>query len=120
MSDHEKFSLAVMVRGLALGLLILAPAVQGEPVDDPMRPPVRESRATGSADPHPGWSLTSVLIADDRRLAIINDRVLREGESVAGARVVRIEADHVLIRHSDGERRLSLRTGLDISRSSEQ
>lgn len=119
MSDFAKCNLAVTV--LSLGLMILAPAVQGEPVDDPMRPPVRESTPSASdSQPHPGWSLTSVLIADDRRLAIINDRVLREGESIAGARVVRIEADHVLIRHADGERRLSLRTGLDISRSSKQ
>lgn len=119
MSDHVEHGLPVMVRSLAMGLLILASPVHGEPVDDPMRPPVRESTPSAT-DPHPGWSLTSVLIADDRRLAIINDRILREGESVAGARVVRIEADHVLIHHGDGERRLSLRTGLDISRSSKQ
>lgn len=119
MSDHIEQGFIATLRVLVLGLLVLAPAAQGEPVDDPMRPPVRESAAS-PADPHPGWSLTSVLIAEDRRLAIINNRVLREGESVADARVVRIEADHVLIRHEDGEQRLSLRTGLDISRSSKQ
>lgn len=116
MSDHAK---TILPAAVSLLVLILATGAHAEPVDDPMRPPAQESTA-GPADPHPGWSLTSVLIADDRRLAIINNRVLREGDSVAGARVVRIEADHVLIRHAGGERRLSLRTGLDISRSSKQ
>lgn len=103
---------------LALCLGLALPA-WGDEVDDPMRPPQNES-SSSQVSRHPGWDLSSVLISDDRRLAVINGQVLRPGEHVAGARVVRIEPDHVLIRHADGERRLSLRTGLNISRSNHQ
>ncbi|MEA5444956.1 hypothetical protein VCB98_03885 [Gammaproteobacteria bacterium AB-CW1] len=87
--------------------------------DDPMRPPTDrgEQPATAAA---PSWDLTSVLISERRRLAVINDQLVRAGANVDGARVVRIEADHVVIRHAGGEQRLSLRAGLSISRSSEQ
>jgi hypothetical protein len=63
------------------------------PLTDPTRPDLATA-AAAAADGLPtadsGYALTSVLISDDRRLAVINDHVVGVGDSVDGARVLAI------------------------------
>ncbi len=57
------------------------------------------------ADAAPRWTLSAVLIAGDRRSAIVNDRVVRPGDRLAdGTRVEVVEGDHVIIVTPDGMR----------------
>lgn len=100
-----------MKRPLALLVAMLAAvAAQAAPFADPFRPPrqveqpVTEEATKGPAAPR----LESVLIAPDRRVAVINGQQYVEGERFAGGRVLRISESEVVIRHSDRDEKLSL------------
>lgn len=108
---------AFLIAGTLLAVPLSA-AQEAAEVQDPMRPP--QTRQTESSTSAPSWDLSSILISDNRRLAVINGVLVKPGERVSGARLVRIAADHVVIRHAGGEQTLSLRSNLSISRSSSQ
>lgn len=79
---------------LALFLPCLAMAADKER-RDPLRPP-GEIRATSEPSFDAGaWQLVSTLVADGRRVAIINDRAVGVGDRVGGARVLAIETGRV-------------------------
>ena len=80
-----------------LGLL-LACAVQGAPFADPTRPPVASEPAGDSAGSPGAPRLESVLIAPDRRVAVINGQQVTLGGRVGDGQVVRITESEVVIR----------------------
>ncbi len=90
-------------------LLICCLAAFGDAcaVTDPTRPtdPAAffgtRTAADGSA-----WSLQSILLASDRRIAVINGKRVQEGDRVGSARVIRIRDSQVLLE--TGGRRLTL------------
>jgi hypothetical protein len=54
----------------------------------------------------PRWRLSAIMVAGDRRMAIINEQLVRPGEALGdGARVATVERDHVVIIAPDGSRR---------------
>lgn len=69
---------------------------------DPTRPPA-DPTISRSAESHTvqHWNLSSILISPQRRIAVINGRSLQVGQSLAGARVLSIEADQVVLRQGD-------------------
>lgn len=88
-------------------------AVRVQP-KDPTQPPGRAHRQVVSngvvvskqmAIP----KLTSILTSDERRLAVINGKLVREGESVAGMRVVRVAKDEVQLQSNKQAQALVLR-----------
>ena len=52
------------------------------------------------------WSLQSILLGRDRRVAVINGTRVREGDRIGSAQVVRIDDSRVLIK--TGGRTLTL------------
>lgn len=58
------------------------------------------------------WNLTGIRIAKDSRSAILNGRVIREGDRVNGAQVMEIAPAWVIIEHEKQRIRLEL---LDIN-----
>ena len=95
------------------------------PEPEPVRPPVprqvpppsavRASAGTPAAEvpiPFEG-TLGSILYSADRKLAIVDGRIVQVGDEVRGARVVEITPNSVLFR--DGQGRLR-RLGLDDTR----
>ncbi|MDY6983534.1 MAG: general secretion pathway protein GspB [Pseudomonadota bacterium] len=54
------------------------------------------------------YALSSVLIRSGDRFAVINGERVREGDSVAGARVTRIEPDHVMLNLNGRDQRVEL------------
>jgi len=77
---------------------------------DPTRPP---NFATSSAVQAKAVSmprLRSILAGGERRLALINNIYIAEGERRAGIEVVRIGVDDVVVRHSGEEKTLTLNT----------
>ena len=99
------------MKPLALLIATLAtfPA-QAAPFADPFRPPRQvEQPANEEAGKAPAPSrLESVLIAPDRRVAVINGQQYVEGDRYGGGRVVRISESEVVIRHADRQEKLSL------------
>jgi len=56
------------------------------------------------ADANSGWVLTSTLVSEGRRLATINGRTVRQGQSIGGAQVIKIDPAGVTLLQ-DGERK---------------
>jgi MSHA biogenesis protein MshK len=74
---------------------------------DPTRPP---SWMTGAAEINTSKKvliLQQILISDNRKIAVINDTLVSEGDMIEGAKVNRIDPDWVSIVRSG--RRITLR-----------
>ena len=86
----------------ALMLLVLA----GMDLPDPTRPPSmshasvapRAERSAAAGVPQ----LDSILISPSRRVAVIEGQIVREGDSVAGARIISIRPYSVRLRGGKG------------------
>jgi len=105
-----------MPRVLAILVLASLPAA-AEVLRDPTAPPLAPQTSTASiaqTRPH----LTSVLIAADRRVAVIDGRTLVEGESAAGLTLLAVRPNGVTVRvngvaldlHLDGEHMIKERS----------
>jgi len=86
--------------------LLFALAAYAAPFADPTQPPGAVDLA---ADPALGGPrVESILIAPDRRLAVINGQQVTVGSKVGAGAVVRITETEVVIRGGDGEQTLRL------------
>jgi MSHA biogenesis protein MshK len=85
---------------LAIAVWLLASAASHAaepPPRDPMRP--YEAPPGGPGAVHePRFRLTSVLISPSRRIAVINGKSYREGETVGGAALIRVDAKSIALR----------------------
>jgi MSHA biogenesis protein MshK len=93
-----------------LALLLAAAGVHAAPFADPFRPPreIEAPAASASATPASGPRLESVLIAPDRRIAVINGEQYTEGASFGEGRVLRITESEVVIARAGREESLTL------------
>ncbi|MGK7297103.1 MAG: general secretion pathway protein GspB [Candidatus Wenzhouxiangella sp. M2_3B_020] len=84
---------------------------------DPMRPPTPSELARfgpqTDARPDESFRLQSVLIAPNRRVAIVNDQRVGTGDDVDGARVTAIEPDGVVLEFDGRTIDLKVRTWSD-------
>jgi hypothetical protein len=92
---------------VGFALLNSAAVAAGEelPVRDPMRP-FAAAQAVGGANaslPGPRFVLTAVVLAAERRVAVINGAPRLLGDTVAGAKIVAIEANAVRLREGGNE-----------------
>ncbi len=90
-------------------------AARRAPIDfavlkDPTRRPLRIETGRGDAAPIAPLVLSAILFSGDRRIAIINDRSVRVGDEVDGARVLAISPDRVRIRRGESVQSLALAT----------
>ncbi len=96
---------------LALGLTAEA---RDQVPTDPTRPPsAAEVRAffgegTDSVDARESLQLQSILVSNQRRSAIINDRRVSIGDRIGNAEVIAIDADRVRLRRDGAELNLTL------------
>jgi MSHA biogenesis protein MshK len=94
------------MRAILLVALLSALEAQGAPFPDPTQPPAMTG-AAGDANGR-GPRVESILIAPDRRLAVIDGEQVTLGSKVAGGAVVRITETEVVVRGADGEHTLRL------------
>jgi MSHA biogenesis protein MshK len=84
-------------------LLLSTLALIGAELPDPTRPPgVVPAGPAPTAEPG-GMVLRSLLVAPERRLAVIDGTQVREGDRVGGARVLEISLEGVELERA-GER----------------
>jgi len=78
-------------------LLVGIAALAANALEDPTRPPLHGGTHAAASDTPSGGSLrlSSVLIAPDRRVAIIDGQSYSEGETRGGLTVARIAHDGV-------------------------
>jgi MSHA biogenesis protein MshK len=87
--------------------LACAHAAHAAPFADPTRPPVApDAYAVVGTPDEP--RLESVLIAPDRRIAVINGQQVVIGARILGGEVVRITESEVVIRDAERMRSLKL------------
>ena len=85
----------------ALALAIIAGPVFGDEIlRDPTRPYVASKSRVVAA---PRFAVNAIIVSAERRVAIVNGRRVAVGDSVAGARVIVIEKDHLFLE-KDGKR----------------
>ena len=100
------FRRPIILAGNGLLSLLLMLPVATVALEVPTRPPDDRPRPAVVSSPDAPvmqWHLTSILIAADRRLAVINGRPLALGGSIGEARVVAIEVGLVTL-DAGGER----------------
>ncbi len=87
-------------RLLWLPLLLALGLGRVEALDDPLRPPgaIVQQKLAPRAGAAPRPVLTSTLIADGRRLAVINGRQVSVGEAIGDAVVIDIQPAQVQLR----------------------
>lgn len=84
---------------------------------DPLKPPTHRAQPTAEAAVDPAdWRLASTLIADGRRVAVINGQVAAPGATVDGARVLAVERGRVRLRV--GAEEFTIRSSTPSIRSS--
>jgi MSHA biogenesis protein MshK len=104
-----------MLLGLCASFLLLAPAT-AQQLRDPTRPPTQIEEGEGAVSEGP--VLQSVLIAPDRKVAIISGQAVKLGEQFNGARVVSISETQVVLRSGTEVQTLKLFPDIDKQRSS--
>ena len=89
-----------MSRGAVLACLVLAAAVPAtalaDAYRDPTRPPAVTGRVVAAAGP-PGLQFGGVIIADGRRVALLNGRAVQAGDEVGGVTVIDVLPDGVRV-----------------------
>ena len=91
---------------IALALALLVPTVPVFATDsDPTRP---LGYRTPSQDGAHKLTLGSILVSEHRRVAVINNKLAREGDTVAGAKVIKILHDRVQLEVAGKRRELKL------------
>lgn len=105
----------------------MAALVDGEELIDPTAPFLLDIENTGGQSlanafaRFTNYDLSSILIRENLRIAVINAQRVREGEFIGNARVVSIDEGEVTIDLDGQTRVLSLHGGTVIkSRTSEQ
>ena len=101
-------------RSIIAGALLVAPplvtGMESSPLPDPTRPPLLHQVAVRRlADSNPEqFTLTAIKISADDRKAIVNDRLVREGEHVGESLVVEIIPGAVILDYLGQRKRLRL------------
>jgi len=96
-----------MSRPIAVAAALLAScAAHAAPFADPTQPPA--PRDQGDATAAAGPRLESILIAPDRRLAVVDGQQVTVGTRIAGGEVIRITDSEIVVRGAEGERALKM------------
>ncbi len=73
------------------------------------RPPSNKPRAT-TVNKKPAWVLNSILYSNERKHAIINNKLVKKGDVIAGAKLIRVEPQSVRLIAKGKIINLSLKT----------
>lgn len=96
-----------LVLGLSLVLSAMTAQAGTENLPDPTRPP--NTLTVGDAEPAPsGPELQSILVASNRRVAVINGQTVQVGDKVGDAKVFKISETEVVLKNDKEVRVLKL------------
>jgi MSHA biogenesis protein MshK len=101
--------MARRLTALLAAALVAGGSAAAAPFADPTRPPMLEGEK-GEAGAQGAPRLESILIAPDRRVAVISGQQVTIGSRIAGGEVVGITESEVRIRKPGGEEALKLLT----------
>lgn len=101
---------AAVALSIAL-LVVMIPAALASQLADPTRPPGYAIGGASRTVHRRVWDLSQILIAPDRRRAVINGHSVSEGDYIGGARVVEILPSEVKLRRKDRAFSIKLLSG---------
>lgn len=113
-NDGRQLRTRPRVWSLLLLLTALAGGSEVAALNDPTQPPSRSSstKSTGKMTaPAVRLELTSILVAPERRVAVINGQPLQIGERIGDYRVLDIQFDKVLVKNANRVIHLTLTGG---------
>jgi hypothetical protein len=101
-----RFFVVCMIAILLIPMAWQALFARAEELVDPMRPehyqaPASAEKSEGQKVDTTSWSLTAVLSAADRVVAVINGKSLQKGDEFKGYTVMNIQSDHVLLQNRE-------------------
>ena len=97
MLNQKTFLLIIL---LASSFLLTSTAFANKP-QDPMRPPNFSPASSASAGVQKQWQITEILISEERRIAVINDTLVKPGDTINNAKVIHINTDHVVLSNNN-------------------
>ena len=88
---------------VAGGLAFFAGTADAVTREDPLRPPgyAKTDTAKKKDEEPERWLVNEILHSEGRRLAIVNNITVQQGDLVNGARVIAITADQVTLKYKD-------------------
>ncbi len=89
----------ILIAGLAM--LQLTGSVQAASREDPLRPPDYSKSPVMPKTMNKTWYVNEILASEGRRLAIVNNRMVKAGDSVDGAKVLDISPDRVTLKYEN-------------------
>lgn len=114
---------SLVVAAVIMELLLSAQGAAGGPASarvDPTKPPVAPSRGTAVSENNGtvgegSLQVQSILVGERRRVALIDGRAYRVGDSVGGLSVQNIFRDRVVLKGEGGTRilRLIMSSGME-------
>lgn len=97
----------LLLLGVVVGSVLAGPVLA---LDDPTRPSGFQAPAAEAPKPQANFSLDSIMIGSGKRLAVINGQMVREGQSLEQARVVKVAPDRVVLSVNGQQRVLRWNT----------
>ena len=94
---NYKQQLIAITRIVAL-LLMISPSVHAQ-LDDPTRPANIANTTSSATEVTSSWDLSSILVSPQRRVAIINGKTMKLGETLVGAKVLMINETSVKLKY---------------------
>lgn len=82
-----------------VALLLMTSQFAHAQLDDPTRPANIVSATPSTAAVTSSWDLSSILVSPQRRVAIINGKTMKSGETLAGAKVLMINETSVKLKY---------------------
>ncbi len=107
-----RVAIASTAPSLAQPVAVVIPlaAQRRDPTQPPGAPKLKAPSAGAEMKSKPKKPvLSSILLSDERRLAVINNKLVREGGQVAGMTLVRVGKDEVQLQGKNHARSLVLR-----------
>jgi len=94
-------------RKLLITTVIVFPLTAGAELIDPTRP-ASYTPASVAQKEAGGWKISSIIIGDDRRVAIIDGRSVMQGDELHGMKVISISPYDVILKGNNKEMQISL------------
>ena len=108
------------VIGFLLLPFLVSASYADSKIKDPMQPPGKDYVAIGNAPKtDQGWYVSEILISPQRRLAVVNGRVVKVGSLINGARISAIYGNAVEL-NVNGKKVLTSPVMRDVKRTSKQ
>ena len=88
---------------IVVGLVFAVTTAHAVNSEDPLRPPGHRITENAKADKKQPqtWYVNEILRSEGRRIAIVNNTMVKHGDFVNGARVIDITADQVTLKYKD-------------------